>query len=129
MTKYQSTDQQRASAAWNLVQSVKGKGETSKSFGMHAKKLPVRILASGLGQSIAFLDAKKEALELVHGINEWIGDRPWANRATTTTVANATLMERIIANDHEFLRMATEETLALLQWIVRFSDAEGLTKG
>lgn len=126
MNVYKSLEQLRAKHAWVIVTKVKTEGQNAKSFGMQAKKLPVRIMASGLGQAIAFLDAKKEAPALVATLNEWIGKQSWAKDATHTSKVDATLIQRIIENDSEFLRMATEESLALLQWIVRFAEAEGL---
>ena len=38
------------------------------------------------------------------------------------------LLEQIVNGDSNFLRRATDETLAYLQWLNRFAEAEGLTE-
>ena len=125
---YATLEQKRAKKAWEIVQSVKSNDKIKKDFGAQARKLPIRILSSGLGPSLAFLNAKKYAPELVRVLNEWIEERPWATSQIETSRQDASLMERIIQGDSEFLSMATDESLALLQWIVRFAEAEGLVE-
>jgi len=124
-----SLDQRRAGHAWEAVQRAKGcqgahQGQTPKKFGGHAKKLPVRIMASGLGQSLAFLKAKKYAPGLIAELSDWIATRipPAANGPKD-------LLERVIKGDSDLLRRATDEVLAYLQWLNRFAEAEGLTEG
>ncbi len=124
--KKTTVNQQRAAHAWKIVADIKqisGKDAESvkKEFATQAKKLSIRILASGLGASVAFLEAKKQAPALVKALGEWVSSRNWASRATNTSTANQ-LTQLIIENDSEFLRMATEECIAYLQWIVRFSE-------
>lgn len=120
-------DQQRAAHAWDVVQQAKKtlKGDAAKQFGTQAKKLPTRILASGLGQALAFLLAKGYATELQEALSGWIkARRPLAGGQTEDR-----LLVRLIHGDAEFQRWATAECLAYLQWLVRFADAEGLTDG
>ena len=72
-------DQQRARHAWEAVLREKRQGDHErqdpKKFGGQAKKLPVRIMASGLGQAIVFLKAKDYAPGLVAEISDWIATR------------------------------------------------------
>ena len=73
-------DQQRARHAWEAVlraEERQGDHERQdpKKFGGQAKKLPVRIMASGLGQAIVFLKAKDYAPGLVAEISDWIATR------------------------------------------------------
>lgn len=119
-------EQQRAAHAWGVVQKVQPDKKNAKEFGTQAKKLPVRILTSGLGPSLAFLRAKKYAPELADALNEWIGMCSWAKRATETSGKDADLMQKIIQGDAEFLRLATDECMAYLQWLVRFAEAADL---
>jgi CRISPR type III-B/RAMP module-associated protein Cmr5 len=122
----QTMDQQRAKYAWEMIsQAVTLKKEDGKSYGRHARRLGSRILASGLGHAIAFLEQKKEAPTLVKGISLWIARQRWAGEDNDQ--ADPSITRMIIHKDREFQRMATEETMNLLVWIVRFAVAKGLT--
>lgn len=81
-------------------------------------------MASGLGQALAFLKAKDYAPGLVAELSEWT-----AIRMPPTDGEPTDLLERIIRSDSDFLRRATDEALAYLQWLNRFAEAEGLTEG
>lgn len=124
-TSLGTLEQQRAAHAWDVVNAAASMPETDrKEFGTQAKKLPTRIMAAGLGQALAFLEAKDYAQELRDALADWIhrrrpvpGEDPEQKR----------LVVRIIRGDADFLRYATAETLAYLQWLVRFADARGLT--
>jgi CRISPR-associated protein Cmr5 len=122
-------DQRRASHAWEAVQRAEKKdrehhGQEPKKFGAQAKKLPVRIMASGLGQALAFLKAKGYAPGLVAELSAWVADR-----IPPRTDESRDLLERIIHGESDFLRRATDEALAYLQWLVRFAEARGLMEG
>lgn len=124
----QTWEQQRAAHAWQTITSVRQQLSTDKQklFGTQTKKLPVRILTSGLGPALAFLRAKDKVPDLERALNNWISQCKWAQRAVSTTTKDASLMQRIIESDAEFLRLATDECMAYLQWLVRFAEAEGL---
>ena len=121
-------DQQRANHAWQAVQRAKaGQGDhakqSAKKFGGQAKKLPIRIMASGLGQSLAFLAAKGDAPGLIAELSDWVNIRIKPDAG-----AQRRLLERIVQGESDFLRRATDEVLAYLQWLTRFAEAEGLTE-
>jgi CRISPR-associated protein Cmr5 len=123
-----SLDQQRARHAWDAVQRAKSKtgenkSQESKKFGGQAKKLPVRIMASGLGQSLAFLRAKNYAPGLLAELDDWI-----KLRIKPQPGEPSVLLERIVRGDSTFLHRATDEVLGYLQWLTRFAEAEGLTE-
>ncbi len=87
-------------------------------------------MASGLGQAIVFLKAKDYAPGLVAEISDWIATRvPLRPDEPRETGPTPDLLERIIRGDSDFLRRATDEVLAYLQWLRRFAEAEGLTEG
>lgn len=126
-SKPQTLDQRRASHAWDVVQRAKQKqdphrNQDPKKFGGQAKRLPIRIMAAGLGQALAFLQAKDYAPGLLAELSAWIGERIPLKQGEP-----ADLLERIVKGDSEFLRRATDETLAYLVWLNRFAEAEGLT--
>jgi len=126
-TKQQTLEQRRAGHAWDVVQRAKQKqnlhqNQEPKKFGGHAKKLPMRIMAAGLGQALAFLKAKDYAPGLLAELSAWIGKRIPPKQGEPTE-----LLERIVKGDSDFLRRATDEVLAYLTWLNRFAEAEGLT--
>jgi CRISPR-associated protein Cmr5 len=114
-------DQRRAAHAWGVVERAAGLPVAQKKeFGTQAKKLPTRILAAGLGQALAFLEAKDYAPLLREALAEWVHERRPA-------AGEQRLVVRVIHGHADFLRFATAECLAYLQWLVRFADARGLT--
>ncbi len=125
-------DQRRASHAWQAVQGAKHqtgchKGQDSKKFGSNARKLPVRIMASGLGQAMAILKAKGYAPGLLIETADWVLDKRAHPDSRTDKPQDDALLQAVIGGDSDFLRAATDEVLAYLQWLVRFAEAEGLT--
>lgn len=116
----QSLDQQRALHAWNLVQQAMAEQHPEKFVGQ-AKKLPIRIMTAGLGQALAFLEAKHYAPCLISGIFDWIVN----GRRIQTAQPAPSLKEAIMRNDSIFLRQVTDEVLAYMQWVNRFAEAEG----
>lgn len=126
-TTHQTLDQQRAAHAWNEVQKVNNSKDdkVKKEFGTQAKKLPTRILASGLGQALAFLFAKEYAPALQSALSDWMLTR----RKLNPGESDSRLLVRVIHGDADFQRYATAECLAYLQWLVRFADAQKLTDG
>lgn len=128
-------DQRRANHAWEAIQEAKRlPKDKAKEYGGHAKKLPTRIMAAGLGQALAFILAKagdptsrehRAHVKKVHDhLTDWvIKQRPIAAKKPDS------LMESIVQGDSDFLRRATDEVLAYLVWLNRFAEAEGLTEG
>lgn len=123
-----SLDQRRAQHAWKAVQNARESigphnGQSPKKFGGQAKKLPVRIIASGLGQALAFLHAKGYAPGLLAELDDWM-----KQRVPPRSGEPETLLKRIVQGDSDFLRRATDEVLGYLQWLNRFAEAEGLAQ-
>lgn len=117
-----TTDQIRAAHAWESIrQATKLPDREKKEFGLNARKLPMRILTSGLGPALAFLEAKNYAPLLLDRLADWVlQQQPSANGGQGTK----RLTVRIVEGDCEFLRFATTEALAYLQWLIRFAEAE-----
>ncbi len=134
-------DQRRARHAWNTIQEilkkyphqpVNGKKvphEKAKKFGGQARKLPTRIIASGLGQALAFLKAKDYAPDLLVELGDWVLDKRANPNSTSPKPKDHELLERLVRGNSDFLRRATDEVLAYLLWLTRFSEAEKLTEG
>ncbi len=127
-------DQRRAKHAWRTVQQVigltgKGTDGAKEKFGSEVKKLPMRIMVSGLGPALAFLEAKKEPQILLDALSEWVlKERGIGTERGIPKGRQETLLGAIVEGNSEILRRATEETLAYLQWLKRFAEAEGLGK-
>lgn len=127
-------DQRRASHAWATVQAAKKqedphKDQDPKKFGGQARKLPVRIMASGLGQAMAFLKAKGYAPGLLVEIADWVLDKRSNPESKKPKPKDDALLNEIINGNSDSLRRATDEVLAYLQWLNRFAEAERLTEG
>lgn len=120
-------DQRRASHAWQAIQGLRALDRTNADeYVREAKKLPVRIMTSGLGQALAFICAKakdrKPGLARLH--NDLTG---WVITKRPIRAAHPdSLLQSIIDSDSHFLRRVTDETLAYLNWLNRFAEAEGL---
>jgi len=117
----QTIEQRRARHAWKVVSEL-GEDGGAQEYAREAKKLPVRILSSGLGQALVFLAAKSTKKEKVAQISEdlsrWVLEEQ--------KLGKGDLLENIIQGDADFLRRATAESLAYLQWLNRFAEAKGL---
>jgi CRISPR-associated protein Cmr5 len=121
-------DQQRAHHAWNAIGQLFQNGEKIKGaddYAREAKKLPMRILSSGLGQALAFIEAKnkkKPLLKKLHlNLTDWV-----IHQRQMASGQGKSLLESVIHGDVDFFRCATDETLAYLQWLNRFAEAKGL---
>ncbi len=124
-------DQRRAQHAWKAVEQAGNLKET-KDFAREAKRLPVRIKTAGLGQALAFLNAKSKSdkggddyrSRLLTELGDWLlKERGLASPTEGANDGNA-LIKAIINGDANRLRRATEEALLYLQWLTRFSEAE-----
>lgn len=112
----QTRDQERAKQAWQDVQAAKAKPCKAK-YGPLVKKIPSYILTNGLGQTLAFLLAKgkndpgKEHFLLYQHISYWVNK-------------DNNLISKVQATDSVTYRYLTAETLAYLNWLKRFAEAD-----
>lgn len=112
-----SLSQQRAKHAWEAVQRASQRSDFGKAFADPAKKMPARIRASGLGQTVAFMRAK-EGGEVLKVVTDWCH----RTGAITQSTEDALIIQ-FKDGDAAQLRQLTAEALAYLEWLVRFSDA------
>ena len=122
-------DQRRARHAWEAV--ARGKQlptvediDYALEYARETKRLPVRILTSGFGATVAFLWAKSGQArdQLVGDVAAWLVERGIGGRRPLASGED--LVHAIVKGDSEFLRRATEETLLYCQWLSRFAEAE-----
>jgi CRISPR-associated protein Cmr5 len=126
-------DQRRADHAWRAVRAVveryAGDRDRAKKFGGQARKLPTRIMASGLGQALAFLKAKDYAPDLLVELADWVLDKRGNAASRAAKPRDDALLRAVVGGTSDFLRRATDEVLAYLLWLNRFAEAEKLTEG
>lgn len=127
-------DQRRAQHAWQAVEHVRQllSKDAQEDFTQEAKRLPVRIKTAGLGQALAFLNAKSKSdkdggdhrSRLLKELGDWLLRKRSLVRWPEGAKDNNAVLRAIIAGDADLLRRATEEALLYLQWLTRFSEAE-----
>jgi CRISPR-associated protein Cmr5 len=118
---HRTLDQRRAAHAWTAVEKL-SPGAGGDYYAREAKRLPVRTLTSGLGHALAFLKAKPNDANdlLLRDLSDWV----LRQRKLPEVPAGASdLVEAITKGDATFLQLATDEALAYLQWLSRFSEA------
>jgi CRISPR-associated protein Cmr5 len=127
--------------------------QQKKRYSSLARRMPTLIMTAGLGQALAFLRAKENKKDpdayawlynhvsrwtlrqLRRGEQEWQGMRDWArgffdlDQADEQTVdqdLDRALLEWVIEPEQGtgVYRQATVETLAFLNWLKRFAEAE-----
>lgn len=122
----QTLDQRRAAHAWEAIQQLRANPKQSQreEYAGEAKKLPIRIMTSGLGQALAFLLAKaKDKKPNLRQLHDDLTDWTLQHRGIRGAVRQS-LLGSVIQGDSDFLRQATDEVLAYLQWLNRFAEAE-----
>jgi CRISPR-associated protein Cmr5 len=122
-TTQQMIQQLRAAHAWQKIESLKADDKLRKEFSSLVRSLPAMILTDGLGQSLAFLQAKAggktdSAHSAVYTIvSEWV--------CSQYPDSNNDLLQRTFKHDSSRYRQYATETLAYLQWLKRFVEAKG----
>ncbi|MCS7200338.1 MAG: type III-B CRISPR module-associated protein Cmr5 [Caldimicrobium sp.] len=102
--------------------------ELLKDFRSYVRKLPQMILSNGLGQTLAFVYAKKEGGNAYDIIYKQLTDylkSEVSSRIKMPNNQNELIEWAISLNSYEY-RYVTEELLALFIWIRKF--AEGMIK-
>lgn len=143
----ESLDIQRARHAWEQATSI---NNVTSDFLGAAKKLPMMIRTCGLAQSLAFFEAKESNKEVRLACEKWLRKvdvlpRPAARQAAQQAVrpvlqqanrqplrqaapqtAALSLCETLISSEStpDHLRRCTSETMAYLNWLIRFLEAK-----
>lgn len=116
--------QKRAEFAFGKVNAFKEKPKATEYKSL-VKGFGSMIMNNGLGQSLAFLKAKKKDhhLELYKNINEW-----FLSDNSPIRIAKDDLLQEIMLTDSNNYRYLTEEALLLINWFKKFVDAEIASK-
>ncbi len=123
-------EQNRAEQAWNDVQKVVNDNRDPKAYKSLVKSAPAFILTNGLLQTLAFYQSKRNSNAhkyLLDHLSGWVLKQlqlgPEANALSTTSGDNK-LAQLLRSGNSSRLRLATQESLAYLQWLRRFADAQ-----
>ncbi len=122
-TRRRTTEQERGDQAWDCISEVKRKpGSYQKEYSSRARSLNAMVQINGLGQTLAFLQAKGAKTEsdkrLFEHLSAWIATR-------MGQAAAADLLTWLIHTaSTEQYRRATAECLAFGVWLRRFAEAE-----
>jgi len=130
-------EQKRAEYAFNKIKEVVGKSY-EKDFSSLIGRLPTLILTNGFGNTLAFLFSKGKDHHLVAVaiIVNWLFNetdlkifktdfnKEWVNNPEAIRKNIGNILNPIVLNasTEEYI-LATEETLRLLNWLKRFSEA------
>lgn len=116
----------RAEFAYKCVKDAIEKLDEKKrkDYRSYIRKIPQMILSNGLGQTIAFIYAKKEkgnAYELIYNqLTDYLKSESTI-RISLPADKNE-LVKWIISLDSQNYQYATEEVLAFLNWLKKFAD-------
>lgn len=112
-----SLDQERASYAWERVQSA------TREYQSLAKSLPALIMTNGLMQTLAFLSGKstKEHKRLCEDILGWLNKVALIQKGEYQTA----IREMAEGMDSLQYQRVTEEALAVLRWIRYLAQTVG----
>lgn len=121
-------DQRRARHAWDAVAAIKSlPSDLQKNYRREAKRLPIRILTAGLGHALAFVRAKSRSgagEKMLRHIADWVIDKRMRPDSTADAPDEGALIKSIVEGTGTDLQLHTAETLAYLEWLTRFAEAE-----
>ena len=131
MSQKLTLDQQRARYAWEKADEA-ARHYVINEYTNLAKSVASLIMNSGLMQTLAFLQSKKDdqhkmlLLHLTKWLGRTLGGAPVTenDRFPPEQAADFSLVLAALYNSPSELYMhATSETMALLRWIRQFADA------
>jgi len=117
-------EQERSNYAFECISEIKK--EKDKNFEKNASsliaKLGTLILTNGLGNTLAFLfsKAKDHHLETIAIISNWLYKLEGQNKEVKI---DQIMRDFVLDVDVEKYMYYTDETLRLINWLRRFSDA------
>ena len=118
-------EQSRARFALERVEAIKGKGPDKKAkYKTQLLKLPARLHANGLGQTVAFYLAageKSPEAEICGWLESWFHKRKlYADKPLIDGVVGKDMTEAAAEVSY---RRASAEARALAVWLKRFAEA------
>ena len=119
-----NTQTARAKWAWDAVDKA---GEKDERYLTEARKLPARLLTSGLGQTMAYLHAKAKGKGDLdgEGVARLYAQLCQRMREVLRRDNNIPAMKIIIDLGPREYRMLSQEMLESAEWIKRFAEGKG----
>ena len=116
-------EQRRAAFVLDRVKRQATNQQQAQEYRRVIQGLPAMVMTNGLGQALAFLmsDPKNVAKQAV--VQDLTDALTTIRGLYTNQPDDLTLVERIVHGNREMLRQATDETLAVLAWWVKFVRA------
>lgn len=126
-----SIEQQRASFALEAIERALQRPETAhyahKEVKSYVRRLPAMIQSNGFGQALAFYYSKREnyaAYGVVYQmIEDWLCQSGQVYATTERSSPPPRLLRAMVSSDQVAYRRAQAETMALLLWLKKFSEA------
>ena len=121
-------EQERSSYAFECISKIKGENFEKDASSLIAK-LGTLILTNGLGNTLAFLfsKAKDHHLETIAIILNWLykleGRKEEIKKDNVQQKIDQIMKKFVLDVDVEKYMYYTDETLRLINWLRRFSDA------
>ena len=121
-------EQERSNYAFECISKIKGKNFEKDASSLIAK-LGTLILTNGLGNTLAFLfsKAKDHHLETIAIISNWLykleGRKEEIKKDNVQQKIEQIMKKFVLDVDVEKYMYYTDETLRLINWLRRFSDA------
>jgi len=119
-------EQERSNYAFKCVSKIKGE-PFEKDASSLISKIGTLILTNGLGNTLAFLfsKGKDHHLEVIVIISNWLfrQEEPGFKRDNVKVRIEEIMKKLVLDATVEQYMYYTEETLRLVNWLRRFSDA------
>lgn len=123
-------EQGRAKFAYKQALEGRDIEKYSKEYKAYVRKIPTYIKTNGLGETFAFVKAKKKADKSKSGYAYYViyeQTTKWLKDEKKLLDPKMDLLEWIISLDSSTYRAITNEILSFFKWLSRFS--EGLIEG
>lgn len=127
MTGQKTTDQKRAAFAWECAEQA-GKNGIINEYTNLVKSTASLIMSSGLMQTLAFLQAKKDKHHLHYEILlsdlcKWIGIKFMSRSQDTAALEFDVILTGLNTLDSTTYMQVNSEMMALMTWLRQLADA------
>lgn len=116
----------RAEFAYKCVDNIINNNNNKillKEYRSHSRKIPQMIISNGLGQTLAFIQAKRKNYNAYDFLYRQIQEYFLSNNTIRIRMNNAEdLLEWVISCNSEEYKYITQETLAFFNWLRRFAE-------
>lgn len=123
MSSQQTLQQRRAAKAWEQIQQT-DKRDYKNKYGSLVRGLPAMIQTDGLGQTLAFLQAKAKGDSLTEHGAAYAHLAAWLGAPEQFGFGQTDLLDWLLKQNSDTYRQAAAEAQAYLGWLKRFVEAK-----